>query len=435
MSKKPINDLIFEFRKIYPNHSSGKLAKAILKEAASDPRLTYDYGGRKKIYSYSALRTIVTRVASRGSKYRPGWDQDSVAPTKEEEPTAPTSEVRYIEVVKELTLEQHLERDKKVRSMNAEINAMRAKYKILHEQYEKVSGDYDTLLAIENKPLSYRIEKKKLLVDKLAIQHNSLSDWHCGEQFSKGSTGGLNFYNPDECMRRVDVLSNRTVSYLRARQKMFKLDCVVFHLKGDFMNGWIHDENIETNSMNPLEEIEFVLEQLIAHLTFVMTHSRVKNFIIIGIRGNHGRMTKRFRYSNEKQTSFETQIYSRLKKHFPNVDVLIPENNIAEIELGGEVIRTFHGHEVKYNNGVGGIAPSLSKAIKGWDDTKKAVWNFMGHFHTASMPWKNVCLNGSLVGYNAFSRFYKFAYEPPQQISITQHPQFGFTGFEKILAI
>jgi len=84
------------------------------------------------------------------------------------------------------------------------------------------------------------------------------------------------------------------------------------------------------------------------------------------------------------------------------------------VDIYGQMCRFHHGHQVRYQGGVGGIYIPVNKAIAQWNKGIKADVDFFGHFHQLRDGGNFIC-NGSLIGHSAFGISIKADYERPQQ--------------------
>ena len=333
------------------------------------------------------------------------------------------------------TLQEKLERDKKLRGLSGSLKQQKALYKELLQAYEQLEENYNISLAIKDLPEIQPIKRKNTKKHEAAI-FTTWSDWHVGEGVSLQNTNSLNEYNPQIAKKRIRILMNNTVKVCKKEADHSDIKNLIVFLGGDFINGWIHMENRETNTMTPIEEIKFCTNLLIESISFLLENTDF-NITLVCTVGNHGRFTKKMRYSNEIQTSFETLLYSNLVEklsHEKRINFSVAASGVSYLDVLGKKIRYFHGHQVRYTNGVGGLSIPLNKKEAKWDETIKADFNMMGHYHQCSLPNGRTMLNGSLVGYNAFAQNFGFPYEPAQQGLILYHTKYGFTGFHKILA-
>jgi hypothetical protein len=115
--------------------------------------------------------------------------------------------------------------------------------------------------------------------------------------------------------------------------------------------------------------------------------------------------------------SYEWLMYQFLRKHYANDDRLKWAIGVGYhdfVTIYDCVLRLHHGDNIKYTGGVGGITIPLNKAIAAWNTVRKADVDVLGHWHCLQSSG-NYFLNGSVVGYGAYSLFVKAPYEPPKQ--------------------
>lgn len=326
--------------------------------------------------------------------------------------------------------------DKKNRAIQSILKESKSKYNKLIEMYDKLQEEYDTFIAV--KELQKEIKIPILEIEppsknkSEAVPVIQFSDWHVGEKVELSSVGNLNEYNDKIAKLRVKKLVRNTVALLKKEDRFSHINNVVIHLGGDFINGWLHEEDIESSYMTPIEEIYFALELLIYTVEHLLHYTKYNYSFVCNV-GNHGRTTKRYRYGNEVQTSYETMLYSSLADHFKNekrVKVNLPTSGIAYADILGHKYRFIHGHQVKYQGGVGGITIPLNKYTMRLDQTSvnAAVHTFLGHFHQWSFPSTVTTMNGSLVGFNPYALVHGFKYEPPIQSFQIVHSKYGLTS-------
>lgn len=330
------------------------------------------------------------------------------------------------------TTEEKIQLDTTVIKQNVKLRDLTNKYRSLCEQYDVLLEKHDILLALQEHrklkpiPLTNSVEGEAVIL-------LGLSDWHVGEIVSKGATNGLNEYNPTICRKRVEALTNNTIKLIKKEASYSNVKAIVIHLGGDFINGWIHEENKEANSMTPLEEVQFALELLESYLNTLLQNTDIPIKCVCNV-GNHGRFTAKYRFENENQTSFETFLYSILAKTFSGrVEFAVAESSVHYENILGKSVRFYHGHQIKFAGGVGGLTIPLNKIQARWDSTIKADVNVFGHYHTCSMPNNKSVLNGSLVGYNAMAQFMGLPFEPPKQSFCLLHSKYGLTAFHGIV--
>lgn len=345
----------------------------------------------------------------------------------------------------QLTQEQYdkflLETDLKEQRVQLKLKDAEYKYQLLKKVHLELQDKFEDMLMISDyrKQTSFPLKGKLLGTNNSnTLIINQFSDWHVEQVVSKASVNFLNEYNPDIAKQRVAKLTKNLIKLVNDLCTTNKVTGQVIHLGGDFINGWIHAENIETNALTPVEATQFATELLVKSLKTIFEQSKVKKFWILCSVGNHGRITQKYRYGNAKQTSYETMIYANLIREFAsykNVEFIFPDAGIGYFDLGNnEFLRFKHGHEVKFMGGVGGINVPLNRNQAGWDKTKKAKFNLMCHYHTASMPNESTMMNGSLVGYDGFAMTHGFKKQEACQSLILYNSKYDFTGFYRVSA-
>ena len=81
----------------------------------------------------------------------------------------------------------------------------------------------------------------------------------------------------------------------------------------------------------------------------------------------------------------------------------------------------------------GGIYPSMFKWYAKLNQTIKIDKAFIGHYHQMIYT-KEVCVNGSLKGFDAFAMGHGLAYEEPQQTYVILNEKRGFIFYSPIFA-
>lgn len=254
------------------------------------------------------------------------------------------------------------------------------------------------------------------------------SDWHVEQKIDPKTISYLNEFNPEIAKKRVAKLFNKTADFIKMFRQDTTIETLVVALLGDFINGNIHEELVETNYMSPIDAVMFA-EDLIAGGVDCLLERTDVNLIIPCHSGNHPRITKKVHHSSEKGNSLETVIYCHLAKHYSKnerVTFRIADGYHSYIKVYDRTIRFHHGHDIKYGGGIGGLFIPAYKAISQWDKARTAELDVFGHFHQTKDGGKFIC-NGSLVGYDAFALSIKADYEPPKQSFFLYHEDLGRT--------
>lgn len=317
------------------------------------------------------------------------------------------------------------------RQRQAVIKDLKTRNQELLHRFVQLQEKFDDLLVLKE---FTDVQIPKIVINQSVSKTQAtpiiqFSDWHVEEKIEKSVTGGLNEYTPDIARKRSRTLAINTIKLINKERQDVVIDQLVICLGGDFINNYLHEHDVQMNFMSPIEAVMFVKELLKETLLTIANNAKVKKIVLICIRGNHGRLTKRMQSGNDYKMNHEAMLYHILKQEL-NQDIFewhIPESELGYIEVYGKKIRAFHGHQVSYQGGVGDITIPVNKAIMRWDKTNKVDWNLMHHYHSYWMPTRNTSLNGSLCGWNSYALSIGAAYEPPSQTFHLLDAKRGFT--------
>jgi hypothetical protein len=268
-------------------------------------------------------------------------------------------------------------------------------------------------------------------VKNQAIPLVQYSDWHVEEKVEKSTTRGLNEFNPDIARKRVKALTANTLKLIRKERQDSVIRKMFMNLGGDFINSYLHEHDVQMNYMSPPEALIFAKELLKESIMTILEYGDLKQLDILCTRGNHPRLTKKMQSSNDYKMNLEAMLYQMLRQEIKDslVNWHIPESEIGMANVGGKVIRALHGHQIKFQGGVGGISIPLVKYIMRLDQTEKADYTQSSHWHQWQMIGAcNTSINGSLVGFNAYALGCGFKFEKPIQGLQMLDEKWGFTG-------
>jgi hypothetical protein len=311
---------------------------------------------------------------------------------------------------------------------DAVLKDQKNKYNTLLTRHEKLDTDYSNLLYIN----THIGDSKKIDPIDSKGKHEATakviwSDWHIDEVVESSKVNGLNKYNPEIARKRSELCAVNTVKLIEKERHDVIIDNLVLHLGGDFIGGWIHPELEQTNSMSPVEAAIFAVELLTNTINYVISNAGLKRVVIIYNVGNHGRFTMKMQIGNQTETNLETFIYSSLKRRFTEVEWVESDSTLVYYSVYNLKGRFYHGHQVGFGGGIGGLTIPLNKKQGKWDMAIKADFNSMGHFHTLSYPNSKTTLNGSLKGFDTYAQEIGAGYEEPKQSFELIDSKYGFT--------
>lgn len=308
------------------------------------------------------------------------------------------------------------------------------KYKNVLTAYEVLNDKYNDALQLKDfKPISIIPQIPGL--NRQGASLIAVSDWHVGRVIEKRSVNGLNEYNPDVARKRCEKFTSSAIKLINRDSVEFdKHDTVIF-LLGDFIEGFIHPESQSiTNSMTPIEEVAYAQELLQNSLASILEQAGTNRITVVCRTGNHSRNTKRMESSVDHRTNYETMMYAFLAQRFKgDITFNLPQSDIGYTEILGKTIRDFHGWQVSYGGGIGGLTVPLTKFLTRQDSNRKADYNLLGHYHQLSLPTKDSMLNGSLCGFDTYAQSLGCSKEPAMQGYRLLDSKYGFTGFNPII--
>jgi hypothetical protein len=244
-----------------------------------------------------------------------------------------------------------------------------------------------------------------------------LSDWHVEETVTREQTAGLNAFDLEVADLRIAELARRIGVLVEHERQLVKIDRIVIAALGDFISGHIHEELVETCSLAPMAATRWAAARLRGIVD--MAADMAREVIVVTQPGNHGRSNHgKPRKATEHDHSFEQNAYLMMAagETRPNVRWEIAAGYLGYLDLDGFVVRYHHGHEIRYQGGVGGITIPVNKAIDKWNRSRPANLDIFGHWHQWGWLRGKYVSNGSLIG---------MTYLPEQEVLAWHRHQLG----------
>ena len=277
--------------------------------------------------------------------------------------------------------------------------------------------------------------KKKCELDEGNTGFLIASDWHADEVVKPSTVLGKNEYNEDIAEQRIKNFFANAIYMIKKKP----VDNLVVGLLGDMIGGYIHDELAQTNGLSPMQGVAFVKKLIISGLKAIHDElPELQKIVVVGICGNHSRTTKKLQFNNGFALNHEYFLYKDIEQTLTllgltKFEFVIPEGDLAYLDIYGKKILFAHGFQFKTAGGVGGIYPSMLRWFGKMNQVIKIDKAFIGHYHT-SIYTKEVCVNGSLKGYDAFAMGHGLPYEEPQQTYVILNEKRGFIFYSPIFA-
>ena len=306
--------------------------------------------------------------------------------------------------------------DAKLLGEQTRFRELAAKYKALLLQNQSLERQVEQAMQIRKSVKTHQIKATKKTGSACATAFLVASDWHIGEEIKSESVSGLNEYSLAIAKKRGETFFRNSLVLLNICKRDVKLDDIVLCLNGDFISGEIHDELMEVNTLRPIDEVLMVQNWIASGIEFLLANTDC-HLTIPCCSGNHARISKKIRHATEQGNSLEHLMYHSLALYFkgnPRVKFIIQKSYHTFLDVYDMTVRIHHGHNVRYQGGVGGLTIPLNKAIAQWNKSRWADLDIVSHFHTFK-DMGNAIVNGSIIGFSPYAVAIKADYEPPRQ--------------------
>jgi hypothetical protein len=310
-----------------------------------------------------------------------------------------------------------LQADAELARLRAELASYRKRYDAALKQIDAERERADSLVTLQGinprrRPAAKTGKGKKHAATMLLM----LSDVHCEERVTPETVNGENDFSLDVCDSRLAELERRFFLMLGHERQLADVRRVVIWLGGDFITGHIHPDCVEVAQLTPPNATRWIGERLRGLIDSIA--AKVESVVVATNAGNHGRSTEKNRIATELDHSWEQLMYHTLRREErnENVEWQIATGHLNYLDLDGFVIRTTHGHSIRYSGGVYGLALPASKAIAAWDAHRRANLTIFGHYHTWGwLRGGRYVSNGSVIGHSAYAVHIKASPERPCQ--------------------
>lgn len=328
------------------------------------------------------------------------------------------------EVGGEIAHADRLQADAEIARLRSELAAYRGRYKAALAQIDAERARADaigSLKGIAAAPLAKSCKGRKRTKHK-ATAVLMLSDIHCEERVLPETVNGENDYSLDVCQLRLAEIEERFLNCLQHERNQADVGRVLIWLGGDHITGHIHPDCVEVAQLSPMNATRWIAERLRGMIDRIAANAA--EVIVCTNAGNHGRSTEKNRIATELDHSWEQMMYFTLSREEQNRNVKwqIAEGHLGYVDLDGFIVRTTHGHSIRYNSGVYGLALPASKKIAQWDAGRKASLTIFGHYH--SWGWlrgSRYIANGSVIGCSPYSQRVASDERPCQGMAIIDH--------------
>ena len=259
-----------------------------------------------------------------------------------------------------------------------------------------------------------------------------LSDTHFDEVVNVDEMEGLNCYNREIAVMRLEKWAQNVIKLSRHYLSGVTYDGVVVILGGDIFTGDIHEELALTNEDTMIGSLLFWSEQVAAAIQLLT--DEFKKCYVTSVVGNHGRTTRKPRMKQRVKTNFDYLLAKMVERHFrldKRVSFDIPESADCLIKIYEHGHLITHGDQVSGGGGIGGIYPPIMrmrarKQARYLATGKSFQTLWLGHWHQyISTP--SMIVNGSLKGFDEYAMLMGFGHETAQQALAIVTPERNIT--------
>lgn len=329
-------------------------------------------------------------------------------------------EPERIVISEPLPIADRVTADREAHRAGAEARELRERYRHSLEQIAQLETQVEALTAIRQTVAPIRIAADNTKVGGQAAALWLASDWHVGATVDPRTVNGLNEFNPDIAEKRVKNFFANGLKLVRKERQNVTIDTLILWLGGDLIENYLRNENMESNSMSPVQEALFAKSLIIGGLEMLKADGQFKRIVVPCSYGNHGRTTEKKQISTGHRNSYEWALYKELERTYQNdpvIQIQVADGIFNYVEVFGRLLCFSHGDHTKYNGGIGGLTIPLIRSVHRANATRRAYLHAFGHYHQW-MPFaasNGFLVNGSILGINAYALSIGASPEPPVQ--------------------
>lgn len=304
----------------------------------------------------------------------------------------------------------YLEEKRKIQNLEQRVSELRKENK---ELMKETTLEMKIMESLDDVLLTYqRFEDQdgfyvNFRGDRAA--HLLISDVHFDEMVHLEEMHGINEYNPTIAKERLDALFQEALRYTQD----LSIKELNIKLLGDMVSGIIHEELMQNAELGITGSVLALADYLAQWITHLRPYFEKIN--VIGLVGNHGRMTKKPPFKQRQMLNFDYLLYEFMRREL--IDVVdefdIPKSFFAVRESFDTKIFSTHGDILKGGTGLNPVSGTwgrdLAKLNSALDNHKIGfdIAEF-GHFHEGDINLKGfddtkIIANGSTIGANEFS--------------------------------
>jgi len=275
------------------------------------------------------------------------------------------------------------------------------------------------------------------------------SDCQIGQEVTYEEMGGLEEYNFDIFVQRLDFWAKKVVRIVELHRKAYAVKNLNIFGLGDYCEGI--DEKFAWRTADPYKQVVVASEEIASKFRFLSANFETVR--VIWKRGNHGTLHKNLYYTPANLDMILGQLIKAKLADCKNIQFEIPEPFWTIVEVQGKRFMLIHGSEIKSwlgfpSYGQERLDSKLSRSLRGRKPIKKSnntlftdeevqraiemyEYDYLvhGHHHNimqfdAGMG-ERIC-NGAFVGSTPYALSLGYC-NRPSQLLFGVHPDWGIT--------
>lgn len=274
---------------------------------------------------------------------------------------------------------------------------------------------------------------------KVSMPIMLISDEQVGEHVVAKEIEGVNFYDHKVYVERHDACAQKLVEITEHHMGGQQYPVALVGFLGDAINGEIHAELAETNSLQSVPSAALVVETRRNAIDFWLKH--FEKLLVIVIPGNHGRTTIKPRFKRYAAMNYETLIGWWLKSLYanePRVKIVVPESGDYHLMVWGRGLFFTHGDRMGAMSGKGagmgfaGVVLPIVRGSRNIRDQQASMgrridYIHVGHWHERGESG-GTFHNGSMAGYNEYAHGLRYRAAPAEQWLYYMNEEYGATA-------
>lgn len=266
-----------------------------------------------------------------------------------------------------------------------------------------------------------------------------LSDLHLDEVVDRDTVGGINAYDRDIALSRLERIIDQAVSFPRTYWGGVSYDAIHVALNGDIVTGVIHDELANTNAAPLPATIAYWTPVLISALRYLA--DEYGKVIVTITDGNHDRSQKKVHFKLRAQDSWMWVMGAWMidsLRDDDRISIAMSESSEFIVPVYETRLWQVHGDGAKGGGGIGGIWPPISRYVHKKQQFFSSIGQrfdmaILGHWHQ-HVTGNNFHINSSLKGYDEYAKGNSFPFEKPSQSLLLITPERGITHIDRLWA-